>query len=58
MACNDEYKNSNNLFSMILKKKLNFAFNTSSLDLSRSLEGGLTNAQGIDSDIDYILRDR
>jgi hypothetical protein len=51
-------KNSNNLFSMFLKKKINFAFNTSSLDLSRSLEGGLTNAQGIDSDIDYILRDR
>jgi|TARA_B110000902_G_scaffold228462_1_gene268514 hypothetical protein len=43
---------------MFLKKKLNFAFNTSSSDLSRSLESGLTNDQGIDSDIDYILRDR
>jgi hypothetical protein len=51
-------KNSNNLFSMFLKKKLNFAFNTSSADLSLSLENGLINAQGIDSDIDYILRDR
>jgi hypothetical protein len=51
-------KNSNSLFSMFFKKKLNFAFNTSSSDLSRSLESGLTNAQGIDSDIDYILRDR
>ena len=51
-------KNSNNLFSMFLKKKLNFAFNTSSAELSLSLENGLTNVQGIDSDIDYILRDR
>ena len=51
-------KSSNNLFSMFYKKKLNFAFNTSSSDLFRSLEGGLTNAQGIDSDIDYILRGR
>ena len=51
-------KNSNNLFSMFLKKKLNFAFNTPSTDLSLSLENGLINAQGVDSDIDYILRDR
>ena len=43
---------------MFFKKKLNFAFNTSNTVLAVSLEKGLNNVQGIDSDIDYILRDR
>ena len=49
---------SNNLFSRIFKKKLNFAFNSTDPNLMLSLKGGLKNAQGIDSDIDYIMRDR
>jgi len=48
----------NNFFSIFFKKKLNFAFNTLDPILSQALEKGLINAQGIDSDIDYITRDR
>ena len=51
-------KNSNSFFSMFFQKKLNFAFNTSNTVLAVSLEKGFNNVQGIDSDIDYILRDR
>ena len=51
-------KNSNSFFSMFFQKKLNFAFNTSNTVLAVSLEKGFSNVQGIDSDIDYILRDR
>ena len=53
-----KFKNSNKIFSIFYKKNLNFAFKTPSSDLSRALEKGLINAQGIDSDIDYITRDR
>tara|TARA_B100000780_G_C21062615_1_gene427194 strand:- start:240 stop:1241 length:1002 start_codon:yes stop_codon:yes gene_type:complete len=52
------FKNSNKLFSIFYKQDLNFAFNTSSFELSLALEKGLSNAQGIDSDIDYIKRSR
>jgi len=45
------------LFSFF-KINLNFAFNTSSFDLSQALEKGLVNTQGIDSDIDYIKKNR
>ena len=55
---NSKFKNSNNFFSIFYKKNLNFAFNSSSSDLSEALDKGLVNAQGIDSDIDYIARDR
>jgi hypothetical protein len=53
-----KFKNSNNIFSKFYKKNFNFAFNTSNPNLSQALEKGLVNAQGIDSDIDYITRDR
>ena len=55
---NHNYKNNNNLFSIFYKKKINFAFNTSNSGLSLALENGLINSQGIDSDIDYITRER
>ena len=55
---NSKFKNSNNFFSIFYEKNLNFAFNSSSSDLSEALDKGLVNAQGIDSDIDYIARDR
>jgi hypothetical protein len=51
-------KDSNQLFSTIYKKKMNFAFNTSNIILSQVLEKGLINTQGIDSDIDSIARER
>ena len=53
-----KFTNSNKFFSIFFKKNLNFAFNTSSFDLSQALEKGLVNTQGIDSDIDYIKRNR
>ena len=53
-----EFKNSNKIFSKFYQKNINFAFNTSNPNLSQALEKGLENAQGIDSDIDYIARDR
>ena len=55
---NSKFKNSSKIFSIFYKKSLNFAFKTSSSDLSQALEKGLINAQGIDSDIDYITRNR
>ena len=55
---NSKFNNSNNIFSIFYKKNINFAFNSSSSDLSQALEKGLVNAQGIDSDIDYASRDR
>ena len=51
-------KNSSQLFSTIYKKKMNFAFNTSSPSLFQGLERGLVNIQGIDGDIDHIARER
>ena len=51
-------RSTNRLFSLIFKKKINFAFNSSNMILSKFLEHGLSNAHGIDSDIDYIVRDR
>ena len=55
---NSKFNNSNNIFSIFYKKNINFAFNSSSSDLSQALEKGLVNVQGIDSDIDYTSRDR
>ena len=55
---NSKFNNSNNIFSIFYKKNINFAFNSSSSDLSQTLEKGLVNVQGIDSDIDYTSRDR
>ena len=52
------YNDNNLIKGEFFQKKLNFAFNTSNTVLAASLEKGFNNVQGIDSDIDYILRDR
>ena len=46
--------NSNKLFSSVLKKPLNFAYNTNDQSLLNDLSKGLLNTSGIDSDIDYV----
>jgi len=49
---------SKSIFSNFYEKKLNFAYNTLDSNLSDELKTGFSNPSGIDSDIDYILRDR
>jgi len=54
----EDSQKSKSIFSNFYEKKLNFAYNSSDSTLSDELKTGFSNPSGIDSDIDYIFRDR